>query len=396
MKKTLIALTIAVLMVGPGLISHLYAEKSTANDAPRAEQQGKVKTGENAPWISNEIAGDEKKDEEAVKAAEAQKAEEAKKAEEEKKAAEEAKKVIVARVNGAEINMFLLARAMDRVAAKHAKDETLTPETTKKIQQEALDRLIFEELAVQEALKQGLNPAPEDIEKVVGQVKENAGSEQAYMEYLDKAYLTEDTLKKLIERSQRYELITAREVYGKVKVDEKVLQDEYEKEKGKFVLPDNFAVEDVLFLQGKDEEETRKKAGEVLETIRKNDNDVWKLVLDGTFIVRKIKITKEKYPEIHKNMTDMKAGDLSAVIKDKDGYHIIKVVKKEPSRQLSFEEARGTIEPKFMIPLQDQRREEWDKELRKDAKIEIMLEDAEKDLKKDAGKQEKDSGAKQP
>src|SRR3990172_6878757 len=174
MKKTLIALTIAVLMVGPGLISHLYAEKSTANDAPRAEQQGKVKTGENAPWISKEIAGDEKKDEEAVKAAEAQKAEEAKKAEEEKKAAEEAKKVIVARVNGAEINMFLLARAMNRVAAKYVKeDETQTPEMTKKIQREALDRLIFEELAVQEAIKQGLNPAPEDIEKVVGQVKEN-------------------------------------------------------------------------------------------------------------------------------------------------------------------------------------------------------------------------------
>lgn len=134
---------------------------------------------------------------------------------------------------------------------------------------------------------------------------------------------------------------------------------------------------------------TRKKAGEILETIRKNDNDVWKLVLDGTFIVRQIKITKEKYPAIYKAMTDMKVGDLSGVIQDKDGFHIIKVLRKEPSRQSTFEEARPALEPGFLVPAQDQRREEWGKELRKDAKIEIMPEEIEKHLKKDAGKQEK-------
>jgi peptidyl-prolyl cis-trans isomerase C len=344
-----------------------------------------------APKVSKEPAWEVKEAEEAMKAAEAQKAAEAKMVEEERKAVEEAKNIVIARVNGADINMFMLVRTMNRVAAKYVKkDEATTPEMTKKIQQEALDRLIFEELAVQEAIKQGINPTPEAIEKVVAQVKENAGSEQAYKEYLDKAFLTEETLKKLIERSQRFELISARELYGKVKVDEKLIKDEYEKEKGKFVLPDNFVVEDVLFLQGKDEETTRKKAGEVLETIRKNDNDVWKLVQDGTFIVRKIKITKEKYPEIYKTMTDMKAGDLSGVIKDKDSYHIIKVVKKEFSRQSTFEEARPVIEPRFLVPAQDQRKEEWGKELRKDAKIEILTEEIERNLNEAAGKQEKE------
>jgi len=351
MRKTLIILTVAIIMVVPGLTGLLHAGGNSID-------KGAAGVGQRA--VTEESSGAEKKGEEAAKAAEVRKA-------------EEAKKIIVARVNGADINMFMLVRAMNRVAPKYVKEgEEASPETTMKIKRAALDRLIFEELAVQEAIRQGINPAPEAIEAVVSQIKTNLGSEQDYRDYLQNSFLTEDTLKKMIERSQRYELITAREIYGKVKVDEKLLQAEYEKEKGRFILPENFVAEDVYFLQGKDEETTRKKAGEVLGTIKKNDNDMWKLVLDGTFIVRKITVTSEKYPEIYKTMTGMKVGDLSGVMKDKDGFHIIKVIKKEPSRQLSFEETKSSIEPKFLVPAQDQRREEWEKELRKDAKIEIL------------------------
>jgi hypothetical protein len=321
--------------------------------------------------VSTEPARDEKKDEE------------------ERKAAEEARKIVVARVNGAEINMFMLARTMNRVAGKYVKEgKGMTPETTEKIEREALDRLIFEELAVQEAITQGIHPEPEAIEKIVAQVRENAGSEQAYREYLEKSFLNEETLRKMIERSQRFELITAREIYGKVKIDEKVLRAEYEKEKGKFILPEDFLVEDVFFFQGKDETATRKKADEILKTIRKNNKDVWKLVLDGAFIVRKIPVRKDKHPEIYNAMAEMKAGDLSSVIQDKDGFHIIKVIRKEPSRQLTFEEARSALEPRFLVPAQDMRKEEWTRELRERAHIEVLLDGAEKDIREGARKQE--------
>jgi parvulin-like peptidyl-prolyl isomerase len=348
MKKTFIALTAAVIMAVSVLTGRLFAdENSMEKGSPGVHQHGVSKDPSEEP----------------------------KKAEETRRSAEEAKKTIVARVNGVDINMFMLVRAMNRVAPKYVKEgEEASPETTMKIKREALDRLIFEELAVQEAIRQGINPTPEAIDKVVAQVRESVGTEEAYREYLDKADLTEETLKKLIERSQRYELITAREIYGKVSIDEKLLKDEYEKEKGKFILPDNFVAEDVFLLQVKDEEAAQKKADEVLESIRKNNNDVWKLVLDGTFIVRKINIKEEKHPELYKAVTGMKVGDLSGVIKDKDGFHIIKVTKKDPSRQLTFEEAKSAIEPKFRVPAQDQRKEEWGRELRKNAKIEVLSE----------------------
>jgi len=350
MRKTIIALTVAFVIVAPGLKDRSFAVENAAKNSA-AERKGGS----------------------ALLKAEDTKTVEAQKAEEEKMASEEAKNNIVARVNGADINMFMLVRAMNMVASKYIKEgEKVSPETTLKIRKEALDRLIFEELAVQEAIRQGINPTPGAIDKVVAQVRKNVGTEEAYQEYLEKVDLTEDTLKKLIERSQRYELITAREVYGNVKIDDKLLMDEYEKEKGKYILPDNFVADDVFLLQGKDEATAQKKADELLKSIRKNSNDVWKLVLDGSFIVRKINIRQEKNPELYKAARDMKAGDLSGIIKDKDGFHIIKLIKKEPSRQLTFEEAKSAIETKFLLPAQEQRKKDLEKELRKDAVIEIM------------------------
>ncbi len=86
--------------------------------------------------------------------------------------------------------MFMLMRAMNIVAPKYSKNARQRRlKLSGKIRKEALDRLIFEELAVQEAIRQGINPAPEAIEKVVAQVRENAGSEEAYREYLEKSPL---------------------------------------------------------------------------------------------------------------------------------------------------------------------------------------------------------------
>jgi foldase protein PrsA len=354
MRKKLITLIFAVTIILPGLTGRSFAgENSNDKGTAGAEQRA----------VSKESP------------------EEPEKAERAKKSVEEAKKIIVARVSGADINMFMLVRAMNRVAPRYLKkDEAATSEISRKIRKEALDWLIFEELAVQEAIKQGINPGPEEIEKVVSQVKANLGTEEAYKDYLYKSFLTEEALKKLIERSQRYELISAREVYGKVAVDEKVLRDEYEKVKEKFILPDNFLVEDVYFLSGKDEGSTREKADKVLKMIGEKADNVWKLVLDGTFIVRKINIRKEKHPAIYNAMTEMNPGDLSGVIKDNDGFHIIKIVKKDKSRQATFDEAREALEPKFRVPAQEQRKQEWERELKKDAKIEIMLDDIEKNL----------------
>ena len=83
-----------------------------------------------------------------------------------------ARKEIVARVNGTEINKYDLLGMMNRVVNayyKHVKEPS--DEITREIRQRALDRLIFEELAIAEAVKQKLQVAPEEVQEVIDTLK---------------------------------------------------------------------------------------------------------------------------------------------------------------------------------------------------------------------------------
>ncbi len=166
--------------------------------------------------------------------------EQAKNAEEIKKGIEESQNIVIATVNGADLTMYDLVREMNAIAPKYIrKGQTGTPEITTKVKKEALNNLIFKELAVQAAMNEGMKVKPEAVEDVINKVRAQAGSEQAYKKYLEERNLSEDALKKTIERSHILEMITAREIFDKIKVDDKTLRNTYEKEKALFMTKDN-------------------------------------------------------------------------------------------------------------------------------------------------------------
>lgn len=166
--------------------------------------------------------------------------EQAKQMEEVKKGIEESQKLSIARVNGVDITMYHLVKEMNAVLPQFATEgKPVTPEITAKVKQKALNNLIFRELVIQEAGRQGYKVKPETIDDVVLKVKAQAGSEEAYKKYLEERHLDEAELRKTIERSHLYEGITAREVFDKIKVDDKTLRDRYEKDKAIFMTKDN-------------------------------------------------------------------------------------------------------------------------------------------------------------
>jgi hypothetical protein len=157
-----------------------------------------------------------------------------------KKGIKESQNIVIATVNGAALTMFDLVREMNAIAPKYvAAGQPTTPEITAKVKKEALNNLIFKELAVQEAIKEGMKVKPEAVEDVINKVRAQAGSEEAYKKYLEERNLSEEALKKTIERSHILEMITAREVFDKIEVDEKTLRHAYEKEKASFMTKEN-------------------------------------------------------------------------------------------------------------------------------------------------------------
>ena len=148
------------------------------------------------------------------------------------KSFEESRKVLVAKVNNEPITMFSLLREMNAIAPQYlGQGQERTPEIDAKIRKDALNTLIIQELAVQEARKRGMQVQPDLIEKSIQKMKADARSEDAYHKELAAQGLSEEELRRSIEQDGLFELIAVQEVDAKIKVTDQELRKRYAKEK---------------------------------------------------------------------------------------------------------------------------------------------------------------------
>lgn len=300
-----------------------------------------------------------------------------------KEAAAKARKEIVAKVEDADISMYELVRMMNRVhSAYYAGVEVLTPEINKEIQERALDRLIFEELAIREAVRQKIKIDPEDIDKVINETKKLYPTKEGYQKYLDDIGITEAQLRSQSERTHLLEAITGKEVYQKVTIDPKDVERLYKDylKLGKLKKEDEYFVKEIVLLEGENKKAVKATADSLLDLLKKNDYDFGKLILDSTFIVRNMKVQKDKLPVIFKAMEPMKVGDFSGVVEDGGTFHIFKVIKKEKGGNMTRVEAKGILDDRLAVYSQDKRKDAWMKSLKKGAKITIHKDKLEKML----------------
>ncbi len=143
------------------------------------------------------------------------------------------KKIVVAKVNGEAITQFSLLREMNALRPQYLMKagQQQSPALDAKIWKDALDILITEELAVQEAGRQGLKPDPKKVDDALAKVRKEAGSAEAYQKYLSSNGLTEEELRRLIQRDALFEMIATREVDARIKVTDAELKALYERDK---------------------------------------------------------------------------------------------------------------------------------------------------------------------
>lgn len=278
------------------------------------------------------------------------------------------KKIVVATVNGVQLNMDSLINMMNRLGPK----EGGAPETPEEHKKRALDKLILQELAYQQAKAKGLAIGPDKIDMAIKNLKENVGGEQEYADYLAKRNATEKDLRADVERKLLIELDYSREVLAKVNIPDDVVKAEYEKEKHRFVLPEKISVIDVWVLKNEGLA-SYKKATELLNKIKAEPKqDPYKsLTLDGSFIVRDLKVQKVQ-KELYDAAKKLKVGELSGVITMPNELHIIKLEKYSAERQATFDEVKEKVGLKFRVPAQEKRMQDWEEELKKDAKVVVM------------------------
>nr|MBF0221232.1 SurA N-terminal domain-containing protein [Desulfobulbaceae bacterium] len=112
-----------------------------------------------------------------------------------------ADQVTVARVNGVEIKMSALLKRMRNLATKRAGSQEITPLVAQKLQKEALDTLITEELAYLKAFSViGVMP-PSVIDTAVESLRENYGGAKAFEDYLAREGVSLEEYRVQVERN---------------------------------------------------------------------------------------------------------------------------------------------------------------------------------------------------
>lgn len=239
---------------------------------------------------------------------------------------------------------------------------------------EALNQLILQELTYQKAISEGLTLEQQDVDNAMAGIKKKLGDEGKYREFLDKEKISEPELQKRVQRNLLLKRIFIREILDKSTISEGTLKKEYEQDKDKYTKPEKIVVVDVVFFLSADDPESPRKVEETLKKMQADaEKNPWNLVLDGTFIVRDLEIKDSSQEEdIYKEAKKIKVGELSGVFLSSGTFHIIKLKEYTAFKQFTFEEVKNVIERKARAEAQKKRLQEWEAELKKGARIEIM------------------------
>jgi len=283
------------------------------------------------------------------------------------------KDVVAARVNGVAITLQTVSNMTNSLEAQMGHSHANRGPGIQAIQKEALDRVILQELAYQRAMAAGIKVEQKDIDDAFVKIKANLGGEEGYKKFIANEKMTDETVRAALARGLAMQRIYTQEVLERVSVPEDKIKEIYEKEKSHFLQPEKISLIDVVIYSDGTDKGSQDKVKGVLKKIKESNNDLSKLVQDGNFAVRDYTPNKDSDKELINAARKLKVGEISGVIKAGDTLHIIELKQYAPEKQLTFDEAKGMIEAKLKSEAQMQRTKEWTAELKKNAKIEILV-----------------------
>jgi len=283
--------------------------------------------------------------------------------------------IVVAKVNGNTINMDQLLRTMSQISRTKHGSEEVSPLLAEKIKQEAIDKLVVEELAVQIARAKMKDITPEQIEHKIQAIKKKYKSEEAFQKYLQAEFGGIDGLQKQVKRSLPLELFIAQEFDAKVVVSDQEVQQAYDAAKTQSYVTEEFVqVNDLLFFLDVAAPESGAIIDKTMRLIADQyGNDPSKFPEAGIFTLQKnVPLDKVKDKSLYEAAKGLKEYGFSAPINVEGNLHVVQLVGYKSAINKSLQE----VAPQLKKQIRQQKLQEllnaWMSGLKKGANIEIM------------------------
>ena len=292
---------------------------------------------------------------------------------------------MIAVVNGTVITKGEFDRVRDYELRRAAQSGRQIPEAQiKKVEDSILDSLIVGELLFQETKKKGVEVKPETVNEQLTIIKQRFPSEAEFNKALEKNNMTESKIRADISRDMAIQQLIDKEVDQKVKITDEESQTFYDTNPQFFQQPERVKASHILIKidEGASEEkkaEARKKIKDIQKKVKKGEDfaALAKTYSEGPSAPKGGDLDYFGRGQMVKPFEEaafsLKPNETSDIVETKFGYHLIKVVDKQPAKKIAYADVKDRIDKHLKDQkLRTERQLYFDK-LKKDAKIEKFL-----------------------
>lgn len=293
----------------------------------------------------------------------------------------------VARVNGAVLTDRDLLREMLEIFP-YARQHSGFPKAQEaSIRQGALQMIIFEELAYQEAQRRKLSVPAQQLRQAEVDFKSQFHSAEEYKQYLNEEMGgSEQVVRDKIKRSLLIEQVLKSDVQDKSAVSLAEVRAFYDKNPAKFQVPESFSFQSISFLPSENSDANQAKEG----LKRANDALAQAKATKSyqEFGLLAEKISEDDFrvnmgdhkavpgdrlpPQVVSALLSMKPGQVSDVIRVEQAYTIVRLNAHTQAGKQSFEEVKAGLRVQLQKAKYEGLREGLDKSLRAKAKVEVL------------------------
>jgi len=267
---------------------------------------------------------------------------------------------LAATVNGKDITVNELDKQF--TARTEGANPPPAPDEIQDAKMQLLDQMINDEILVQLAAKENLTASDAEVALKYNEFKTQY-TDEAFAEQLKKQKLTPDDIKKQLRMTQSIEKLVNKEITSKINVTEAEIKDFYDKNKETFNPPPGYHLLHILVTpapeievrnlkqdDAKSPAEALAKAQRLLREIQSGQDfavvardyseDYNSVAAGGDINFQTIEALSNIDPRLGEIVKSMKVGETSPVVPSRFGFHIVKLVEKDPGGQKLLSDTR--------------------------------------------------------
>ena len=260
---------------------------------------------------------------------------------------------IVARVNQKEITANELDKQYQ--ARINALPQVPTPEEGQALKFQLIQQMIDDEILLQMAAAGGLNATDAEVETKYTDFKSQFTEEQ-FQENLKQQKMQPEDIKADMRKALTLEKLITKEITSRINVSQAEINELFEKNKDKFNLPEGYHIQHIMVTPGPDQQinnakrddakspaEAQLKAARLLRDIQGGQDfalvardwseDPQSAPNGGDLSFQSLAQLEQMDPKIRQAVQRLKVGESSPLIETQYGYHIFKLLEKDPGGQ---------------------------------------------------------------